>query len=135
MTGYSQTPLIKKLGIKTGTNMTVINAPMHYDELIGDWPVGTSVSRDLSEPTFEFIHFFTQNRMELAQQFPDLVAHLDKKGMLWVSWPKKTSELPSDLDENLVRELGLAAGVVDVKVAAIDDDWSGLKFVYRLKDR
>ncbi len=134
MAGYSDTPLINKLGIKVGLNMTVLNAPAHYDQLIGDWPVGVSVSRSLDE-TFAFIHYFTQSKLELEQQFPDLVAHLDKRGMLWVSWPKKASGMESDLDDNVIREIGLANGLVDVKVAAIDEVWSGIKFVYRLKDR
>jgi hypothetical protein len=133
-TGYSGTPLVKKLGIKTGTNMTVINEPAHYDQLIGDWPVGVSVSRKLDE-VFDFIHFFTGSRLELEQKFPELVSYLGKKGMLWISWPKKTSQLESDLDENMIREIGLASGVVDVKVCSVDDDWSGLKFVFRTKDR
>ncbi len=134
MIGYSGKPLVDKLGIEVGANVAIINAPEHYDDLIGEWPIGASVSRSLDE-VFSFIHYFTASRVEIAQQFPDLVAHLDKQGMLWISWPKLTSKLESDLDENIIRELGLAAGLVDVKVCAVDDDWSGLKFVYRLKDR
>ncbi len=135
MAGYSETPLVKKLGIKVGANMALLNEPNNYDDLINDWPVGVSISRDLSEPTYDFIHYFVADHGQLASDFPSLKEHLDKKGLLWVSWPKKASGQQTDLDENMVRELGLAAGLVDVKVAAVDDTWSALKFVYRVKDR
>jgi hypothetical protein len=135
MTGYSETPLVKKLGIKAGANIALINEPDNYDDLINDWPVGVSISRELSEPTFDFIHYFVGEQGKLAVDFPTLKEHLDRKGMLWISWPKKVSGQQTDLDENLVRELGLAAGLVDVKVAAVDETWSALKFVYRVKDR
>lgn len=82
-----------------------------------------------------FIHYFAHSRELLQHDFPTLKKALVKDGMLWISWPKKTSKIASDLDENIIREIGLNNGLVDVKVCAVDDDWSGLKFVYRLKDR
>ena len=85
--------------------------------------------------TFDFIHFFMMERGEYERCFPDLKAALALDGTLWVSWPKKTAKMPTDLDGNIVREVGLANRLADVKVAAIDERWSGLKFMYRVKDR
>ena len=130
-----ETPLVKKLGIKIGDNIALINEPDHYDVLIDDWPVGVSISRDLSEPSFDFIHYFGTDATKLADDFASLKEHLDKKGRLWISWPKQTSSVKTNLNDNVVRALGLANGLVDTKVAAIDETWSGLKFVYRTKGR
>lgn len=122
--------LSDKLGIKIGANIAIINAPKHYDELIGGWPIGASVSRKLDE-TFTFIHYFSKSKDQLAGAFLELMKHMDKNGMLWVSWQKGSAAL----NENIVRELGLKAGLVDVKVVSVDEGWSALKFVYRLVDR
>ncbi len=112
----------------------VMGAPEGYADTLGSLPDGVDVASDLSLP-LDFIHFFTSERGDLELRLPDLKAALKKDGMLWLSWPKKASKLPTDLTDNIVREVGLAHGLVDVKVAAIDENWSGLKFVYRLKDR
>lgn len=134
MAGYSQTPLLKKLGIKTGYKVWFLHAPDHYASLLGPLPEGVDLATEAGQ-TCNFIHFFTYTQADLIATFPALKTALAKEGMIWVSWPKKAAKLPGDLDENVVREIGLEAGLVDVKVAAIDEVWSGLKFVYRLKDR
>src|SRR5436190_1138995 len=107
MAGYSGTPLVKKLGIKPDFAVAFINAPTN----------------------------FVKSQTALTRAFAQCANKLKTNGMLWVSWPKQTSGVPSDLKENVVRDIGLAAGLVDVKVCAVDEIWSGLKFVYRLKDR
>ena len=132
--GYSGTPLIKKLGIKPGFIIAVLNPPADYDQTLGELPDDVD-KMDSLDGTFDFIHFFTKDRAELEAEFPNLKAALKPDGMLWVSWPKKASKVPTDLDENMIRDIGLGNGLVDVKVAAIDAIWSGLKFVYRLEDR
>ncbi len=127
--GYSKRPLADKLGLKAGMRVAVINAPEGYPALDAVEVV------DLPAEKLDFIHFFTKSRAELDAQFPKLKAALAVAGTLWISWPKKAAKIETDLDENIIRETGLAMGLVDVKVAAIDAVWSGLKFVYRLKDR
>ena len=87
------------------------------------------------EGPLDFIHFFTRKREDLEEGFPRLKRELSQKGMLWVSWPKGSSRVETDLDENVVREVGLKNGLVDVKICAVDETWSGMKFVYRLRDR
>lgn len=134
MAGYSNKPLVDKLGIKSGANVAIIKAPPNYDELIGEWPVGVSVTRTL-EGEHDFIHYFVRNTSTLAAVFSNLKQQLRKTGMLWISWPKVGGGVVTDLNENEVRRLGLKTGLVDVKVAAIDETWSGLKFVYRVVDR
>jgi hypothetical protein len=132
--GYSGTPLPKKLGLKSGQRILILGAPEGYDATLGNLPDGLERVDSLAG-TFDFIQFFTVERGELEMQFPPLKAALAQDGMLWISWPKKAAKIPTDLDENIIRDIGLANGLVDVKVAAIDERWSGLKFVYRLKDR
>lgn len=132
--GYSGTPLAKKLGIKQGFKILTINAPDYYYNLFEELP------QDIREVTegesgVNFIHFFTKKREELESRFGDLKSLLDINGMIWVSWPKKASKVPTDIDDSVVRKNGLDHGLVDVKVCAIDDVWSGLKFVYRKEDR
>jgi hypothetical protein len=133
--GYSGTPLIKKLGIKPGMQIAILSPPENYfAETLGLLPDGVTVHRHL-QPELDFIHFFSLRSRQLAVEFPKLKAALAQDGMLWISWPKKAAKVPSDLDENLVRQIGLDNGLVDVKVAAVDAVWSGLKFVVRLADR
>ena len=132
--GYSGTPLIKKLGIKGGFKIRILNPPDNYWDLVGPLPKDVLVAKQLRGP-LDFIHFFTKERKTLMQQFPKLHKALAFDGMLWISWPKKASKVQTDVDENVVRDIGLTNGLVDVKVAAIDEIWSGLKFVYRLEDR
>jgi|SRR5688572_20823146 hypothetical protein len=127
--GYSKRSLADKLGIKPGMRLAVINAPEGY-------PLPAGVKRlDPPVKPLDFIHLFTISRAELERRLPDLKVMLVPNGMLWVSWYKKAAKLPTDLDENIIREIALEHGLVDVKVAAVDDIWSALKLVYRLKDR
>lgn len=133
--GYSKTPLIRKLGIKPGFNIHIIDAPEGYlTDTLGPLPEAVTQHAALVAE-LDFIHAFTKQRVVLEAHFDDWKAHLAKTGMLWISWPKKASKVPTDLDGNIVREFGLAHGLVDVKVCAVDAVWSGLKFVYRVKDR
>jgi hypothetical protein len=115
----------------------VIDAPRGYRNLLGALPAGARVeARDgPGRGTRDFIHCFATARRTLAARFPLLERALAPAGMLWVSWPKGTSQVATDLTANIVREIGLAHGLVDVKVCAMDATWSGLKFVRRLKDR
>lgn len=134
MAGYSKRSLVEKLGLKTGFKAHIINPPENYGETLGELPPGVTVTGTLAGP-LDFIQFFTTARVDLEAQFTILKQSLTPTGMLWVSWPKKASKLKTDLDENIIREIGLAHGLVDVKVCAVDEQWSGLKFIYRLKDR
>ena len=132
--GYSGTPLVKKLGIKTGMKVAFVAAPRHYPELLGPLSDEVRVMRRLGR-RMDLVHFFTASYAELQRRFPALKRALASDGSLWISWPKKASKLPKDLAEPDVRKTGLDGGLVDVKICAVDEDWSGLKFVYRLKDR
>jgi hypothetical protein len=132
--GYSKRPLSQKLGLKPGLKLIILNPPPGYKATLGPLPEDVIVAEALAGP-FDFIHFFTKSRIELEAQFPHLKQALAPTGMLWISWPKKAAKVPTDLDENIIREIGLVNGLVDVKVAAVDDVWSGLKFVVRVKDR
>ncbi len=132
--GYSGTPLVQKLGIKTGMRVAFVGAPGHYRTLLGPLPDEVRVLQRLGQG-MDFVHFFTASHAELCRRFPALKRALASDGTLWISWPKKASDLPKDLAESDVRRAGLDGGLVDVKICAVDADWSGLKFVYRLKDR
>ena len=136
MAGYSGTPLIRKLGLKPGQRVYVDvdpkdPVPVDLNALALDDP---SYSRRLL-PTIDGALLFTSRRSRLEKRLLELVPRLVADGQVWVCWPKKAAKQPTDLDENLVRDIGLETGLVDVKVAAIDDKWSGLKFVRRLRDR
>jgi hypothetical protein len=135
--GYSGTPLADKLGIKPGITVIAIAAPRGYRTLLGTLPPGARVVTRASagHGPRDFIHCFATARRILAARFPPLERALAPAGMLWVSWPKAASDVATDLTENVVREIGLASGLVDVKVCAVDATWSGLKFVRRVKDR
>jgi hypothetical protein len=133
MPGYSGTPLPKKLGIKAGFRAQLANAPAE---------VRAELSQALSEcsivkqgDALDFVMVFSKSHTELTKEFSRLAKVLAPAGVLWVSWPKKSSGVTTDLDGNAVREIGLHAGLVDVKVCAVTEVWSGLKFVRRLKDR
>lgn len=132
--GYSETPLARKLGIKAGIRVVSISAPDDYEQLLAPIPEGAFITNRL-ERTESFIHLFVTTRAKLEKEFPRLVNRLEASGSLWVSWPKKSSGIAADVDENVVREVGLRSGMVDVKVCAVDHIWSGLKFVRRLRDR
>jgi hypothetical protein len=136
MTGYSRALLIDKLGVREGDRALILHAPAGYLDLLPDLESRTQVMRRFGMKRLNFIQYFAKSAEQLAAVMPNLAAQLEPDGTLWVSWAKRTSPLHNpDLNENVVRDLGLRAGLVDVKVAAITDDWSGLKFVYRLKDR
>jgi hypothetical protein len=130
--GYSGTPLIDKLGIKPGARLQFFSEPKGFDALLGKLPEG---SRIATSGALDFAMLFVKARSDLVKGFPRLRDRLEPNGMLWVAWPKKTSGVETDLTEGVVRTFGLEAGLVDVKVCAVDDTWSGLKFVRRLKDR
>ena len=134
MPGYSGTPLPRKLGIKDGFRAYLVRTPEDVRSELGRALGSCDVQRQLKGP-LDFAIVFTDSRSELAKDFKRLAQELAPAGMLWVSWPKKSSGVHTDLDENSVRDIGLAAGLVDVKVCAVTDIWSGLKFVRRVKDR
>lgn len=130
--GYSGTPLLKKLGIKDGARLQLVNAPPGFDRTLGDLPADAKASL---RGTLDFAMLFVRRQAELRKAFPRLRDRLESNGMLWVAWPKKAAKLETDVSESVVREFGLEAGLVDVKICAVDETWSGLKFVRRLKDR
>jgi hypothetical protein len=132
--GYSKRSLTEKLGISSGIRLVVRGELRPYLSLVGRLPPGTTLTSRLSSRS-PFIHQFVSRRSELRAELPVLAQALADQGMLWVSWPKKASGVETDLNENIVRELGLAQGLVDVKVCAVDEVWSGLKFVRRLANR
>ncbi|SEK37525.1 hypothetical protein SAMN04487910_0376 [Aquimarina amphilecti] len=133
--GYSGTPLAKKLGIKEGATILLYNQPDHYWDLFSDLPESIKVLKNIRKDEVDFIHVFCKTTEELQKVIPRYKDALKKTGMLWVSWPKGSSKIPTDLKRDLIRIHILQSGLVDIKVAAIDDDWSGLKFVYRVSDR
>ena len=132
MTGYSGTPLPKKLGIKERFRVALLDMPADVRAELKDALASCQVAKD---GPIDLAMVFVKSASELKKQFRQFAKLLAPTGMLWVSWPKKTSGVPSDLDENEVRRIGLEAGLVDVKVCAVNEIWSGLKFVIRLKDR
>lgn len=134
MPGYSGTPLPKKLGIKDGFRVQFVAAPSEVLAELKASLNGCSVVRD-GKAALDFAMIFTKSKTELTKEFKRIAKTLAPAGMLWVSWPKKSSGVATDLDENTVRDIGLSAGLVDVKVCAVTEVWSGLKFVRRLKDR
>lgn len=132
--GYSQTPLAKKLGIKDGFTIRLINQPAHYFSLFTDLP-GDLTIEDEASIKKDFIHFFTTSAMELETQLPLLKNEIVPNGMIWVSWPKKTAKIKTDITEDVIRNYALSIGLVDIKVCAVDQTWSGLKLVIPVKDR
>ena len=125
---------MQKLGIKSGSTIAVLGAPRGYARTLGKLPWGVTHRTSAVGP-LDLIQFFTSERQELERRFAALARALAPAGMLWISWPKKASGVATDLTEDVIRVIGLAHGLVDVKVAAVDDVWSGLKFVRRIKDR
>ena len=134
MAGYSGTPLVKKLGIKPGFDVAFVNAPEDFVKQL-DLPADVNIRSHSTSKDLDFVLVFVKSQKILTTAFTQYSRKIKPNGMLWVSWPKKTSGVQTDLTENIVRDIGLAGGLVDVKVCAIDDVWSGLKFVYRLRDR
>lgn len=132
--GYSKRPLLEKLGINEETRGVILGAPPGYRQTLGGLPSGVVMGEPM-RPPLDFVQVFVKSRKQLERELPNLKEVLAPAGMLWISWPKRGSGVESDVDEGTVRDMGLGAGLVDVKVAAIDEIWSGLKFVRRLKDR
>jgi hypothetical protein len=134
MAGYSGTPLAKKLGIKSGHRVAFASPPCGFDALLGDLPDDVAIRSRVRGP-LDVIVFFTKSRAELERRLPVLRRALDPAGGLWIAWPKRASGVATDMTEDVVRELGLANRLVDNKVCAIDETWSGLRLVIRLADR
>ena len=130
--GYSGTPLVKKLGIKEGYKVRFINKPKNYFDLLEELPPGIS---QIKTGNADFIHLFTKSKKELAAELKKNIKALEQDGMIWVSWPKKASKIETDITEDVIREVALPMGLVDIKVCAVDDTWSGLKLVIRKENR
>ncbi|MEM1336349.1 MAG: DUF3052 domain-containing protein [Bacteroidota bacterium] len=133
--GYSGTPLAKKLGIKPGFQLWIKNPPVPYTSFFNALPDDVTILDNAKKATVDFVHLFCTTYAELEVCALECKSLLKKTGMLWVSWPKGSSKIPTDLKRDPIREYLLKVGLVDVKVAAVNEDWSGLKFVYRTKDR
>ena len=131
---YSGTPLWKKLGVKEGSTVAFVKPPPAFDDTIGPLPTDVAVKRQARGP-LDVIVLFSTRAGDLRNRFRKLKGALDPAGGLWVAYPKKASSIPTDLTFELTQEIGLDEGLVDNKSCAIDDDWSGVRFVYRLKDR
>lgn len=134
MAGYSSTPLPEKLGIKENSRIAFVNAPDGFEDYLGPLPGDAEIVKRLTKP-LDLVLFFVTTERALAKNFAKLAAKLTTNGMIWIAWPKKSSGVATDLSFERVQRIGLDAGLVDVKICAIDETWSGLKFVYRLRDR
>jgi hypothetical protein len=132
--GYSGTPLWKKLGLREGLTVLTVNAPRGYRKLLNGLPKGVAFVAD-AEPPISFVHLFTASASELAVHLSSLKGDLAPDGVIWVSWPKKASGVATDITEDTIREVALPMGLVDVKVCAVDETWSGLKLVIRRANR
>lgn len=130
MTGHSGTPLCTKLGVKPGSRVKTIGAPSHYGDLLTPLPENARVSTKLRPPV-DILHIFGRSRSRLRSELERGLRDIHQDGAIWVSWPKKASEVSTDLTEDVVRELALPLSLVDVKVCSVDDTWSGLKLVIR----
>ena len=135
MAGYSGTPLVKKLGIKPGVKCVIIGEPKEYFDWIVPLPEGTKFLKKIPTAEVEFVHVFVKDFKTFSKLYKDSKKVLKKDGMMWISWPKRSSGIVTDLDENIIRDYGLRNGLVDVKVCAVDETWSGLKFMFRVADR
>jgi hypothetical protein len=134
MAGYSGTPLPRKLGIKEGARVAFSGAPAGFDRTLGDLPTDVQVKRAVRGPLDVIVVFITR-RAELERRIGRLTKAMEPAAGLWIAWPKRASKVPTDVTEDVIREIGLAAGLVDNKVCAVDDVWSGLRLVIRLRDR
>lgn len=130
LAGYSATPLVRKLGFKAGMRAHYAGAPVDFDELVGELPDGVRVLVRPA-PDLDLVMLFVRSRADFERRLGGLHARLRQSGMLWVAWPKRASRVPTDMTEDVVREVALPRGLVDVKVCAIDETWSGLKLVIR----
>jgi len=134
MAGYSETPLLQKLGIKEGTRMTVVNAPADFRTNLGELPLAVEWANRVRPPLDLIVAFHTK-RAAMVANWPALTAATQPDGSIWVAWPKKASGIATDINENVLREDFLPTGWVDNKVCAIDETWSGLRFVLRKENR
>lgn len=134
MAGYSGTPLAKKLGIKTAAKVMLLNAPDYYLQLFTDLPTDVYFV-DEAAVKKDVIHFFTKQQDEFLTMLPQLMNQMNPDGMIWVSWPKKASKVVTDITEDVIRNFAIKIGLVDIKVCAVDEIWSGLKLVIPVKDR
>jgi Protein of unknown function (DUF3052) len=134
MAGYSGTPLAKKLGIKPGTRVFVDNEPANYRELLQPLPEDVTFTRRLAGRV-DLIHLFTKEARQASEKLTDYRHKIAEDGAIWVSWPKKAAKVPTDVTEDVIRDLALPLGLVDVKVCAVDETWSGLKLVIRVENR
>ena len=132
--GYSGTPLAKKLGIKDGFKISLVNAPDHYMQLFTDLPQNLYFENS-SNDKVDLIHFFTKSKDEYLELLPKLKDRIKSNGIIWVSWPKKASKVVTDITEDIIRNYALQTGLVDIKVCAVDATWSGLKLVIPVKER
>lgn len=132
--GYSGTPLAKKLGIKQGFTVLSVNTPDNFFELVEPLPNGVVILNS-SQTQIDLIHFFTNSRDELFKELADQRNWIKQNGAIWVSWYKKAAKLPTEITEDTVREAAFPLGLVDVKVCAVDEKWSGLKLVIRKENR
>jgi hypothetical protein len=132
--GYSGTPLPKKLGISPGTRVVTINAPAHYRRLLGELPADVSFTTQL-RPDARFIHLFSGERRVLLRELKSCRSKIADDGSIWVSWPKRSSGVESDITEDTIRSVALPLGLVDTKVCAVDETWSGLKLMVRRENR
>lgn len=132
-TGYSGTPLAKKLGIRYGFRIRIVNAPEYYDELFTDMP--DHVIYDDRKGRCDLIHYFTKEASQLKNDIDKLRNAIVPNGMIWISWPKKSSRIASDITEDTIRDLAITHGLVDVKVCSVNEIWSGLKLVIPLNQR
>ena len=136
MSGYSKTPLAQKLGIKEGHSLALLSAPAGFEWTLGKLPAGVRVTKALGKPgSTDVVVVFTKSRAELEKKFAKVAAAIDPNGGIWVAWPKKASGVATDMTENVVRDVALPKGLVDNKVCAIDDTWSGLRLVWRVENR
>jgi hypothetical protein len=131
---FRSIPLAARLGIKPGAHILILNPPENYPETLGKLPDDVNFARDIQTP-LDFIQYFTHSRVDLEKALPALKSIMAIDGMIWLCWPKAESNVPTDLDDEVVREVGLHYGLVDVKIVSIDAVWSACKFVYRQEER
>jgi hypothetical protein len=134
MAGYSGTPLAKKLGIKEGSRLLAVHAPANYKQLLEPLPASVRFVKSAGADT-DLVHFFALKADELQRALTDYRARLNPTATIWVSWPKKSAKVPTDITEDVIRDIALPLGFVDINVCAVDETWSGLKLVVRVANR
>ena len=134
MAGYSGKPLAEKLGIKKDFTIVLLNVPKHYLTLVAPLPDGVTIAKSITSKS-DLIHLFATTKIELSKLLNTALAKMKQDAILWVSWPKKSSNVPTDITEDRIRDIALPLGLVDIKVCAVDEVWSGLKLVIRKENR